>query len=467
MSPEPFIRQLSARLSDEALMVTDVDVMAAYSRDRAPWVDNGVPAVVAVPSHVDDVRRILEVAADHQVAVVPRGSGSGLTGGANALDGCVVLSTHRLRNEPVLRAADRRVRVAAGVLTAEVKQHVAPHGLLYPPDPASSAFCTIGGNVATNAGGLCCVRYGVTRDWVREVEMVLPGGDLVRFGHSAPKSVAGLDLTSLVVGSEGTLGVVTGASLGLTRSQPGHATIVAYFADVADAGRAVVACVDRAQPPTLLEIMDQTTIRAVEEWQSMDLDTSAAALLLVQVPTDGLVESEVADLTRICEETGATQTFGSTDPTEAEMLLHARRVAFEALERRGVPLLEDVAVNVSRLPELIEQIQAISARHAITIATFGHAGDGNLHPIVLIEDQDPETRIRARGAFEAILDATLELGGTISAEHGIGLLKLPFLEAELGGRALDLMAGVKQVFDPLSIMNPGKSVPLPQPVALS
>lgn len=320
--------------------------------------------------------------------------------------------------------------------------------------------------MATNAGGLCCVRYGVTRDWVREIEMVLPGGDLVRVGHSAPKSVAGLDLASLVVGSEGTLGVVTGATLGLTRAQPGHATIVAYFADTVDAGRAVVACVDRAQPPTLLEIMDRTTIRAVEDWQPMDLDTSAACLLLIQVPADGLVESEVADLTRICKDAGATETFGSTDPAEAEMLLHARRSAFEALERRGVPLLEDVAVEVSRLPELIERIQAVSARHAITIATFGHAGDGNLHPIVLIEDQDPESRARARRAFEALLEATLELGGTISAEHGIGLLKLPYLESELGGRALELMAGIKQVFDPLSIMNPGKSVPLPEPVAL-
>jgi len=467
VSNAPLIQRLRQRLSDETLLITDPDVMTAYSSDRAPWVTAGTPTVVASPTHVDDVRRILEVAAALEVAVVPRGAGSGLTGGANALDGCIVLSTQRLRGEPIVRTPDKLARVTAGLLNAEVKEVAASHGLFYPPDPASSAFCTIGGNIATNAGGLCCVRYGVTRDWVKKLEVVLPGGDIIDIGHTTPKGVAGYDLASLMVGSEGTLGVVTAATLRLTRAHTEYATIVAYFSDLADAGRAVVACLDRPAPPVLLEIMDQTTLRAVEDWKSMDLDTEAAALLLVQVPNDALMAGEVAALMTACEHAGATETFSSTDPREAAMLLEARRAAFEALERRGTPLLEDVVVDVSRLPELLDRIQQIAAHHGVTIGTFGHAGDGNLHPIVVVDDASAAAGARAQAAFEAIMTATLELGGTISGEHGIGLLKLPFLHRELSPAVLRLMASVKVAFDPLSIMNPGKSVPLPDPVAVA
>lgn len=467
MSHEPFVNHLRGRLTDEALLITDPDVMTAYSSDRAPWVDAGTPMVVCAPTHVDDVRRALDVAAAHGVAVVPRGAGSGLTGGANATDGCIVLSTQRLRGEAVVRPADRLAHVSAGFFNAEVKHVAASHGLFYPPDPASSAFCTIGGNVATNAGGLCCVRYGVTRDWVKEVEVVLPGGELITLGHSTPKSVAGYDLTSLMVGSEGTLGVVTAATLKLTRAEPGSATIVAYFSDLTAAGHAVIACLDRPNPPTLLEIMDKVTLRAVEEWQPMDLDTDAAALLLIQVPEDDLMAREVPALTAACEDNGATSTFSSTDPREATMLLHARRLAFEALERRGIPLLEDVAVDVSRLPELLDQIQQIALRHGVTIGTFGHAGDGNLHPIVVIDDASVAAQARARAAFEDIIAGTLQLGGTISGEHGVGLLKLPFLHQELSPTVLRLMSSVKAAFDPLSIMNPGKAVPIADAVALA
>jgi len=465
VSHEPFIHELRRRLSDEALLITDPDVMAAYSTDRAPWVSAGTPLVVASPTHVDDVRRIMEVAADHRVAVVPRGAGSGLTGGANAIDGCIMLSTHRLRGEPTVMPADQLARVSAGLLNAEVKQLAAAHGLFYPPDPGSSAFCTIGGNIATNAGGLCCVRYGVTRDWVKRIEVVLPGGDMVDLGHTTRKSVVGYDLASLMIGSEGTLGVVTAATVQLTRAHSDHATVVAYFAELTDAGRAVVTCRDRPVPPVLLEIMDRVTMRAIEDWKPMDLDVDAAALLLIQVPQDELMTTEIAALTRACEEAGATATFASTDPREASMLLEARRLAFDALERRGIPLLEDVAVEVSRLPQLLHEIERIAERHGVTIGTFGHAGDGNMHPIVVIDDVSAEARIRAQAAFEAIMAATLDLDGTISGEHGIGLLKLPFVGQELSARALDLMASIKQAFDPLSIMNPGKSIPLPEPVA--
>lgn len=464
MAQHPFVERLRRRLTDEALLVTDPDVMAAYSRDRAEWVPVGTPAVVVSPTHVDDVRRVMEVAAEHAVPVVPRGAGSGLTGGANAIDGGIVLSTQRLRSEPRTSVGDQLLHVSAGMFNAEVKETARAHGLFYPPDPASSAFCTIGGNIATNAGGLCCVRYGVTRDWVKKLEVVLPGGEHLELGHSTRKGVAGYDLTSLLVGSEGTLGIVTAATLRLTPQPAANATIVAYFDELAAVGDAVIACLDRPVPPVLLEVMDRVTLRAVEAMRPMELDTDAAALLLVQVPQDEVMTSEIAALERACQVAGATATFSSTDPAEAALLLEARRVAFEALERQGIPLLEDVAVDVSRLPELLARIGEAAARHGVTIGTFGHAGDGNLHPIIVIDDPNRETRVRAQVAFEAIMSITLELGGTISGEHGIGLLKLPYLEREVSPAAIRLMSRVKAAFDPLSIMNPGKSVPLPVPV---
>ena len=463
MSPHPFLTDLGAL--DHLPVVTDPDVLAAYSRDRAPWVEHGAALAMVAPEGVDDVRRVLELAARHGVPVVPRGAGSGLTGAANASAGCVIVSTHRMRPEPVLDTADRLLRVGPGQLNGEVKQLAARRGLFYPPDPASSAFCSIGGNIATNAGGLCCIRYGVTRDWVRRLELVLPGGELVRLGHTAPKSVTGLDLTSVVVGSEGTLGVVVGATLGLTRTRDRHATLVASFADLAAAGHAVVALRDRPSPPSLLEIMDAATLRAVETHRPMGLDLGAAALVLVQIPDDGALEAEITDLERIATEAGATDVYATTDAAEGEAMLQARRLAYEAFEHQGVPLLEDVAVDVSRLPDLIAAIAEVARRRGVVIGTFGHAGDGNLHPVILARTDDPEARTRSEAAFADIVEATLALGGTLSGEHGVGLLKLPYVAAELDPAALRLMHQVKAAFDPLGLMNPGTSLPPVAPVA--
>jgi glycolate oxidase len=299
---------------------------------------------------------------------------------------------------------------------------------------------------------------------VKKVEVVLPGGDLLELGHTTRKGVAGYDLTSLMVGSEGTLGVVTAATLRLTPAPPANVTIVAYFDELVAAGDAVIACLERPVPPVLLEVMDRVTLRAVEAMRPMDLDTEAAALLLIQVPRDDFMTTQVAALESACNRAGASAVFSSTDPAEANLLLQARRLAFEALERQGIPLLEDVAVDVSRLPELLARIGHVAAQHKVVIGTFGHAGDGNLHPIIVIDDPSHEARTRALAAFEAIMSATLDLGGTISGEHGIGLLKLPYLERELSPATLRLMSSVKAAFDPMSIMNPGKSVPLPLPI---
>lgn len=455
----PLVTALRGRLGEDVPLVTDADVLAAYSHDRAPWVPHGTPVAMVAPGDVDGVRHVLELAAEHRTPVVPRGAGSGLTGAANAVDGALVLSTHRLRPEPVLERADRLLRVGAGILNGEVKQRAADAGLLYPPDPASSAFCSIGGNIATNAGGLCCIRHGVTRDWVRELEVVLPGGEVMRTGHRAPKSVAGLDLTRLIVGSEGVLGVVTRATLALTSAPRQVATVVAYFDDLAAAGEAVVALRDRPAPPTLLEIMDAATLRAVEALSPMGLDLDAAALLLVQVPDDGALEADAAAVEGVCTAAGASACFATTDPAEGTALLQARRLAYEAFERQGLPLLEDVAVDVSRLPALIAAIADVARRHDVTIGTFGHAGDGNLHPVVLVREDSPAARAAAQAAFDAVVEETLALGGTLSGEHGIGRLKLPYLHRELDPIALRMMQRVRAAFDPLGIMNPGSSLP--------
>ncbi|MBZ5734609.1 FAD-binding protein [Nocardioides sp. TRM66260-LWL] len=461
MPTHPIVAALRGRLGTDVPLATDADVLAAYSHDRAPWLAHGAPLAMVAPGDVDGVRHVLELAAEHRVPVVPRGAGSGLTGAANAVDGCLVLSTHRLRPEPRLDVDDRLVRVGAGTLNGEVKQAAAGVGLLYPPDPASSAFCSIGGNVATNAGGLCCVRYGVTRDWVRELDVVLPGGEALRVGHTAPKSVAGLDLVSLLVGSEGTLGVVTGATLALTRGPDRLVTVVASLPSLAAAGDVVLALRDRPEPPVLLEIMDATTIRAVEELAHLGLDVEAAALVLVQLPeeADGAGAAGPAGVEDVCRAAGATEVYATTEPDEARALLQARRLAYEAFERRGLPLLEDVAVDVSRLPALIAAIAGVAERRGVTIGTFGHAADGNLHPVILVEHDTPAARVLAQSAFDDVVEETLALGGTLSGEHGIGRLKLPYLARQLDPVALRLMQQVRAAFDPLGLMNPGSSLP--------
>jgi glycolate oxidase len=447
--------ELARDLPASSLLI-DPDVLESYRRDQAALVEAGTPLAVVRPRSSAEVQQILRIASRHRVPVVPRGAGSGLAGGANAVDGCLVMSLTAMDRIVDIDRGSLFAVVEPGVVNVDLSKAVGELGLWYPPDPASSGFSTIGGNVATNAGGLCCVKYGVTGDFVLGLEVVLADGSLFRTGRKTVKGVAGYDLTGLFVGSEGTLGVITQATLRLRPTPPPSATLVAFFADLSAAG-AAIAEIASGVVPSLLELMDRTTVRAVEEWKRMDLDLEAAAMLIGRSDAGGAQgASETERMAKACSSAGATFVAQSSDPMEAELLMTARRLAFPALERQGTILLDDVAVPIGRIPELLDAIQHIADRHGVLIGTFGHAGDGNMHPTIVFDHQDPEAVAAARSAFQDILQTTLQLGGTITGEHGVGLLKRPLLVGEIGEEGLRVHSMVKRALDPLGILNPGK-----------
>ena len=441
---------------DDGLLVTDPQVVAAHAGDQVPGLGSGTPLALVRPRTTQDVATVLRWASAHGVPVVPRGAGSGLAGAANAVDGAVVVSLAAMDRVLEVNPADRYVVVQPGAVTAAVDAAARAHGLSYPPDPASKDFSTIGGNIATNAGGLCCVKYGVTADFVLALEVVLADGSIVRTGHRTRKGVAGYDLTHLMVGSEGTLGVVTEATLRLVPAPLAAATLVAFFPTLESAGEAVAAIAADGLGPSLLEIMDATTIRVVDEAHRMDLDRDAAALVLAQCDTGPRAAEDIAELAVRCEAAGAGFVASTDDPAEGEALLAARRAAYPSLERLGATLLDDVCVPVSALPAAIAAIEAIAERYELLIGTFGHAGDGSLHPTIV---HDATSADRAAKAFDDILTAALELGGTITGEHGVGRLKAHRLADELGPAGIRLQHAVKAAFDPAGILNPGAVLP--------
>jgi len=444
---------LAAELSAGAL-VTDPDRMDRYRFDRARDPGAGMPLAVVRAGRTQDVQAAVRFAARHRLPVVPRGAGSGLSGGASAVEGCLVVSLERmtaLRIDPATRTAT----VEPGVLNADLKAAAARHGLWYPPDPSSYEICSIGGNVATNAGGLCCVKYGVTGDYVLGLTVVLADGTSVDLGGPRLKDVAGLSLTKLFVGSEGTLGVVTRAVLRLVPAQRPASTLVAAFPTLDGATGAVVDVTSRFRP-SMLEFMDRVSVGAVEDVARMGLDRTAAALLVVQSDEPGpTAAGEIALVERICAEHRATEIFSTDDPQAGEAFVAARRMAIPAVERLGSLLLEDVGVPLPCLGELVRGIEAISARHDLLIAVIAHAGDGNTHPLIVFDPRDSAQAARADTAYGEIMDLAIGLGGTITGEHGVGRLKRPWLPDYLGPEALALNRRVKEALDPLGILNPG------------
>jgi len=443
------LQELAEALPEGALVV-DPDVVEGYRRDRAMTAPAGMPLAVVRAGSTADVQATLRVASAHGIAVVPRGAGTGLSGGASALDGAITLSTERLRAITIDPAAMVAV-VQPGLLNAEVKAAAGEHGLWYPPDPSSFEICSIGGNLATNAGGLCCVKYGVTTDYVLGLEVVLADGRAVRVGGRTVKDVAGYDLKRLFVGSEGTLGVITEATLRLRPLPAPVTTIVGTFDDVVAAGRAVTA-VMAALRPAALELMDAAAVAAVEAVRPMGLEPGIGALLLAQVetaPEAALVEAAFGGA-------GATYVAASDDAEEGEMLMGARRMAIPCVERLGTVLIEDVGVPLPRIPELVASVAETAVRHDTAIPVIGHAGDGNLHPLVCFDAADPDATARAEAAFDEIMGTALALGGTVTGEHGVGSLKARHLRAQLGPDVLDLMRSVKAALDPAGILNPGK-----------
>jgi glycolate oxidase len=451
-----FVRALQDALPADQV-TTRVDTLEGLSRDQADTLEAGQPLAAVFPRSTAEVSSVLKLASRHRVPVVPRGAGSGLAGGANAVDGCLILSTLRMDSILEVDTVDMVAVVQPGVINASLSAQVARRGLMFAPDPSSFEISSIGGNLATNAGGLRCVKYGVTREATLGLVVVLADGAILRAGRRTVKGVAGYDLVSLFVGSEGTLGVITEATLRLRPSPPPAGTILASFASLVDAAGAVAAM--PGVSPSVLELMDQQTVRAIEEWQHLGLDVAAAATLIARSDTADFGLAELDAVEAACLTSGATSVLRSTDALESEGLMGARRAALPALERLGITLLEDVGVPRSRVVDLVSAVEAIAVEHEIQIGTFGHVGDGNLHPTLVIPRGDPAGRDRAVRAAEAIAAAALSLGGTLSGEHGIGTLKRHLLVDEIGQEGVRVSWAIKNALDPLGIMNPGKVLP--------
>jgi glycolate oxidase len=447
------LADLVAELGDD-VVVADPDRVEKYRWDRANDPDAGSPLAVVRARSTEDVQAAVRFAAAHGIPVVPRGAGSGLSGGASAVPGCLVVSTERMRRieiDPVTRTAV----VQPGPMNAEVKAAAAEHGLWYPPDPSSYEICSIGGNIATNAGGLCCVKYGVTTDYVLGLTVVLADGTAVKLGGPRLKDVAGLSLTKLFVGSEGTLGIVTEIVLRLVPQQRPPATLVATFPTLDDATAAVLAISSRLRP-SMLEFMDRPTINAVEDMTKMGLDREAAAMLVIQSDEPaGHAATECELIAGLCEENNASEVFTTDDPEEGEAFVVARRNAIPAVERTGTLLLEDVGVPLPQLGTLVDGIAAISAQREVTIAVVAHAGDGNTHPLIVFDPADADMAERAQAAYGEVMELAMSLGGTITGEHGVGRLKRPWLGDYLGADALALNQRIKDALDPQGILNPG------------
>lgn len=451
----PAFDELAAGLPANSV-VTDPAILAAYQRDRELWAPSVAPLALLRPRTTEHVAHALKWASKYRVPVVPRGAGSGLTGGANALAGNVVMSTELMNALIEVDDANLCAVVQPGIVTNDLKRAVGQRNLMYAPDPSSADFCTIGGNVATNAGGLCCIKYGVTRDAILGLEVVLADGRVLRTGGRTVKDAVGFDLTSLFVGSEGQLGFVTEITVRLMPAQSTSATLVATFADLAAAGQAVTAIIQSTRP-RMCELMDAATLHAVEAYRPSGLDLDAAALLLIQ--TDGAGSgAEIKRCETLCEMAGATFAMATSDPREADMLTVARRIALDALESQGEWILEDVCVPLSAVPQLISGCQQIGASNDIKVASFGHAGDGNMHPTLIFPMKDEPARNRARIASKEITQLATDLGGTITGEHGVGIGKRTRMADQLGPLSLEVQRAIKATLDPLAILNPGKSL---------
>jgi glycolate oxidase len=451
------LRQLAEAVGGERT-VTDPDRVHDYCRDEHSYVTPGRPCAVVLAESPADVQAAVRWAAEHRVPVIPRGAGTGIVGGTATTDGCLVVSLARMTAIKELGAQDEIAVVEPGVINADLDRAARAHGLMYAPDPSSYETCTIGGNLATNAGGLRCVKYGVTRDSVLGLEAVLADGSLIRTGRRTVKGVTGYDLTGLLVGSEGTLGIITSATLRL-RPAPKHppVTVAAEFAGVLDAAEAVWAIVRANLGPSLLELMDRATLEALDEWRHIGLDPKTGAMLLCQA--DGPDAAAAAQaMAGFCEANGASVVAVSDDEAEAAQLLDVRRMAFSAIERQGACLIEDVCVPRSKLPEMFAAVERVAASYGLSVPTVAHAGDGNLHPVFVFDRGLPEIPRAVWDAAEEVFRAALDLGGTLTGEHGVGTLKRRWLAEELGDETMAAQLAIKNALDPLGILNPGKAI---------
>ncbi len=453
---DPFLEAVRARVPGLRLLTETTD-REAYRHDETAYLPTGLPGAVALPTETAQVAELVRLCAEHDVPIVPRGAGSGLSGGASGIDGALTIAFTAMDRILEIDTGNLCVVTQPGVINAALKAAVAEHGLFYAPDPASFEMCSIGGNLGTNAGGLCCVKYGQTRESVLSLEVVMADGTVIRTGGKSIKDVAGYSLTHLIVGSQGTLALITEATLRLRPTPPPRSTLLAFFPTLESAGDGVAAIAAAGLSPVTLELMDRFTIRAVDDMHDLGLDRDAAALLMIESDLPGAAaDDELARGEAACTAAGATATVRSRDAAEADLLRQARRAAHWALEKLGDVKMEDIGVPRARVPDMLREIERIAAKHDVRIGTFGHAGDGNLHPDLVLERGDPRGAAITRAVQEDLYRAAIALGGTVTGEHGIGSARVEWLEAQRGPDAVRVMRLIKTALDPQGLLNPGR-----------
>ncbi|MHB8135564.1 MAG: FAD-binding oxidoreductase [Anaerolineaceae bacterium] len=453
------IAELENAVGKTGVLSTPED-LAVYSYDGT--FEEHTPDLVVLPKSTEEVSQIVKIAAQHRIPIVTRGMASGLAAASVPFSGGIVQCLTRMNAILEIDLENRVAHVEAGVVTADLQTTVEKHGLFYPPDPSSIRHSTIGGNIACNAGGPRCLKYGVTGDYVLGLTVVLADGQILKTGGKVIKDVVGYDLAALFTGSEGTLGIITEALLRLTSKPKFARTALVEYDDLADASRTVNAILSAGIVPATMELMDQTAIACIEKAMQLGLPVERAAVLLIE--TDGsdeeMVNREIDSIAEICKKTGAQNVKVANDETERANLWKARRSVSPALARLSPNKLgEDITVPIQAIPEAVRRLKEISAKYGLPIVIFGHAGDGNLHPNILFDKRDPQQWAKVEKMVEEEFNVALALGGTLSGEHGVGKLKRPYIEKALGSVSIGIQKGIKQVLDPFNILNPGKVLP--------
>ena len=454
MIPQAAVDSMRAVLNDEWYLDQPEDI-ATYSYDG--FLPEFTPDAILVPENAQQIAQIMKIANQYKFNIIPRGAGTNICGSSVAREGGVIMAFHRMGKILEIDRESMCAVVQPGVVNADLQKAVARYGLLYPPDPASMNVSTIGGNVSLNAGGPRGVKYGVTRDYLLGMEVVLPSGEIIKTGGKNLKSVSGYDLTRLLCGSEGTLGIFTEITLRLVPLPPAKTTLQAAYGDLDDAATTVTAILAAGMVPTTLELMDRTVLDVIGDYGGARFNAQAQALLLIEVDGDkDLVEKQGERIETLCREKGAIAVDRAHTPEEAEKLWQARRTAFGAVaSMRPNCIVEDATVPVKRLPEIIRKVVELTRKYDLQIAVLAHAGDGNLHPLIMTDLRDREEMARVDQMLEELCQAAIAMGGTLSGEHGIGIAKDRFMTMEFSETSLDLMRGIKRVFDPNNILNPG------------
>lgn len=452
---------LNQSIQDDARILTEKADLVSYSYDAS--FGSYMPEYVVQPLSTEEVASVIKLANTHKIPVYPRGQGTSLSGGPLPVRGGIVLDLSQWTSKLEIDAENMLAIVSPGVTAQAINDAALLYGLIYPPDPSSMNIATIGGNLAENSGGPKGLKYGVTKDYVIGLEVVTPEGDVIRTGGKTMKNVTGYDLTKLIVGSEGTLGVITEAILRLYPKPQATETLMAQFDDIVDAGRAISNILSAGIIPAKLEIMDRASVDAVEAYRPSGLPTNIDALILIEL--DGhpeAIKDEIKRVNDVCINDNARAVQIAQTKEEAAQLWQARKLVSPAIVRlKPTKISEDATVPRSKIPEMFQRLKEIREKYNVDLVVFGHAGDGNLHPNIIADERDVEEMRRVEKAVEEIFRTAVELGGTLSGEHGIGTLKAPFMEMELGAVGVDMMKRIKQAWDPNDILNPGKIFPEP------